>query len=122
LSPRTLGPMASTLTTRPPRRVEKTWTAHVYTQEKWTNREFSNEVLVSCILCNKNLDDNPLGYSAMYSRWSTLRYIPEGCHIHTRRRENLKSHICNYCFFQESISNPVTFCWAKIIIIVTVSL
>jgi hypothetical protein len=23
---------------------------------------------------------------------TTRRYIPEGCHFHTRRRENLKSH------------------------------
>jgi hypothetical protein len=25
---------------------------------------------------------------------TTRRYIPEGCHLHTRRRGNLKSHTC----------------------------
>jgi hypothetical protein len=29
---------------------------------------------------------------SVYSNETTRRYIPEGCHLHTRRRENLKSH------------------------------
>jgi hypothetical protein len=31
--------------------------------------------------------------TSVYSNETTWRYIPEGSHLHTRRRENLKSHI-----------------------------
>jgi hypothetical protein len=31
--------------------------------------------------------------TSVYSSETTLRYIPAGYHLHTRRRENLKSHI-----------------------------
>jgi hypothetical protein len=31
--------------------------------------------------------------TSVYSSATTRRYIPEGSHLHTRRRENLKSHI-----------------------------
>jgi hypothetical protein len=31
--------------------------------------------------------------TSVYSNESTWRYIPEGSNLHTRRRENLKSHM-----------------------------
>jgi hypothetical protein len=31
------------------------------------------------------------------SNEATRRYIPEGSHVHTRRRENMKSHILQSC-------------------------
>jgi hypothetical protein len=37
--------------------------------------------------------------TSVYSNETTWRYIPEGSHIHTRRRENLKAHT-NMLFFQ----------------------
>jgi hypothetical protein len=30
----------------------------------------------------------------------TRRYIPEGCHLHTHSRENLKGHICQVVYRQ----------------------
>jgi hypothetical protein len=30
--------------------------------------------------------------TSVYFNESTRRYIPEGCHLHNRRSENLKSH------------------------------
>jgi hypothetical protein len=30
--------------------------------------------------------------TSVYSNETTRRYIPEGANLHTRRRENLKSH------------------------------
>jgi hypothetical protein len=31
--------------------------------------------------------------TSVYLYMTTWRYIPEGCHIHIRRSENLKSHL-----------------------------
>jgi hypothetical protein len=31
--------------------------------------------------------------TSVYSNETTRRYIPEGSYLHTRRRENLKSHM-----------------------------
>jgi hypothetical protein len=36
--------------------------------------------------------------TSIYSE-TTQRYIPEGCHLYTRRRENLKSHKRKWIFF-----------------------
>jgi len=30
--------------------------------------------------------------TSVYFHETTRRYVPESCHLHTRRRENLKSH------------------------------
>jgi hypothetical protein len=29
--------------------------------------------------------------TSVYFNYTTRRYIPEGCHLHTRRRKNMKS-------------------------------
>jgi hypothetical protein len=73
-------------------------------------------------------DDSILGYRAVLSRYrsilsevrlimeavrnsetsvyfneTTLRYIPEGCHVHTFRRENLQGHEKICVLFKEKI-------------------
>jgi hypothetical protein len=41
--------------------------------------------------------------TSVYSK-ATRRYIPEGSHLHTRRRENLKSHLTSLLLkFQRTI-------------------
>jgi hypothetical protein len=35
---------------------------------------------------------------------STQRYIPESCHLHTRRRENLKSNWFRFCIHLRSLN------------------
>jgi hypothetical protein len=35
---------------------------------------------------------------------TTRRYIPEDCHFHTRRRENLKSHILLVVYIDNAVS------------------
>jgi hypothetical protein len=45
------------------------------------------------------------------TRLTTRRDIPEGCHLHTRRRENLKSHISRITIHEEreiSVDNLTT--------------
>jgi hypothetical protein len=40
---------------------------------------------------------------------TTRRSIPEGCHLHTRRRENLKSHdALSSSFYTESNDKMIT--------------
>jgi hypothetical protein len=37
------------------------------------------------------------GETLVYFDETTRHYIPEGCHLHKHRRENLKSHKGKYC-------------------------
>jgi hypothetical protein len=54
--------------------------------------------------------------TSVYSDENTRRYIPEDCKLHTRRRENLKSHIHKLvCILNKEenellIMHPVTWC------------
>jgi hypothetical protein len=40
--------------------------------------------------------------TSVYFNETTRRYIPEGCHLHTRRRKNLKFHKRDYVFVAAS--------------------
>jgi hypothetical protein len=53
-----------------------------------------SEVLTASITCAITLVMEAVRTSEapIYFNETTWRYIPEGCHLHTRRRENLKSH------------------------------
>jgi hypothetical protein len=39
-----------------------------------------------------DMEKVPASETSVYFNETTRRYIPDGCHLHTRRRENLKSH------------------------------
>jgi hypothetical protein len=44
--------------------------------------------------------------SVYFINKTTRRYIPEGCHLHTRRRENQKSHIGGMgCGMDQTLQN-----------------
>jgi hypothetical protein len=43
--------------------------------------------------------------TSVCSNETTLHYIPEGSHRHTRRRDNLKSHICEGDLFCKVTTN-----------------
>jgi hypothetical protein len=42
--------------------------------------------------------------TSVHSNETTRRYIPEDSKLHTRRRENLKSHTQQFCFTKSVIS------------------
>jgi hypothetical protein len=56
-----------------------------------------------CAYCFHHQGDEWLSETSAYFNETTWRYIPQGCHIPIRRRENLKSHNCRF-------SSPV---WQK---------
>jgi hypothetical protein len=37
--------------------------------------------------------------TSVYFHETARHYIPEGCHLHTRRRDNLKSHLFSFIHF-----------------------
>jgi hypothetical protein len=47
--------------------------------------------------------------TSVYSNETTLRYIPEGSQLHSRSRENLKSHICGTTCFNSAFDPQSVF-------------
>jgi hypothetical protein len=48
--------------------------------------------------------------TSAYCNETARRYIPEGCYLHTRHRENLKFHLlCIYCLVDTAVFSALPY-------------
>jgi hypothetical protein len=67
----------------------------VYPSSTWTDSSITSKPFAPSLFITLMMEAVCISETLVYSK-TTWRYTPEGCHLHIRHCENLKSHI-TYC-------------------------